>query len=153
EAKLADLSPYYDFVSARIGSQFFSSDFRGFLFQDTNRAVRLFGTLFANRDQFNLVFFRQAEKDTNSGLNTFNDRGQNVLIANYYHQDFLIPGYTIQGSVHYNHDPDSFKFDRNGFLVRPDPVGVFQPHTLDVVYLGLAGDGHIGRYNITHQTY
>src|SRR5207237_1923361 len=61
--------------------------------------------------------------------------------------------YTIQGSVHYQHDPDSFKFDKNLFLVRPDPVGVFQPHTVDVWYLGLAGDGHIGRYNITHQLY
>ena len=68
EAKLADLSPYYDFVSLRVGSQFFDNDFRGFLFDDTNRAVRLFGTLFANRDQFNLAFFRQAEKDTDSGL-------------------------------------------------------------------------------------
>src|SRR5262249_46834709 len=60
EAKLADLSPYYDFASVRIGSQFFRSDVRGFLFDDTNRAVRLFGTAFSNRDQFNLAFFRQA---------------------------------------------------------------------------------------------
>jgi hypothetical protein len=153
EAKLADLSPNFDFVSARLGSQFFNSDFRGFLFSDTNRAVRIFGTQFSNRDQFNLAFFRQAEKDTNSGLNTFDDRGQNVLIANYYRQDFIWPGYTIQGSIHYNHDPASFHFDTNHFLVRPDPVGTFQPHTIDVVYLGFAGDGHIGRYNLTHQVY
>jgi hypothetical protein len=153
ETKIADLSPNYDFVSVRAGSQFFTSDFRGFLFSDTNRAIRIFGTRFSNRDQFNLAFFRQAEKDTNSGLNTIEDRGQNVLIANYYRQDFIWPGYTIQGSVHYNHDPASFKFDRNNFLVRPDPVGTFQPHTIDVAYLGLAGDGHIGRYNITHQLY
>ena len=32
-------------------------------------------------------------------------------------------------SFHYNHDSPTFKFDNNGFLVRPDPVGVFQPHT------------------------
>ena len=153
ELKLADLSPYYDFVSARVGSQLFSSDFRGFLFEDTNRAARIFGTLNANRDQFNLIFFRQAEKDTDSGLNTMTDRGQNILIANYYHQDFLVPGYTIQGSMHYNHDPDSFKFDKNNNLVRPDPTGVFQQHTLDIGYAGFAGDGHIGKYNITHQTY
>ncbi len=153
EVKLADLSPNYDFISTRIGSQFFSSDFRGFLYQDTNRAARFFGTLFENRDQFNLVFFRPAEKDTNSGLNTMDDRGQDVLIANYYHQDFIFPGYTVEGSVLYDHDPASFKFDSNGFLVRPDPVGVFQPHTIDVAYLGLGGDGHIGRINITDQFY
>jgi hypothetical protein len=153
EAKLADLGPDYDFVSVRAGSQPFTSDFRGFLFSDTNRALRLFGTLFANRDQFNLIYFRQAEKDTNSGLNTFNDRGQDILIANYYRQDFIWPGYTAQWSIHYDHDEPSKKFDKNDFLVRPDPVGVFQRHEIDVAYLGWAGDGHIGRINITHQVY
>jgi hypothetical protein len=153
EAKLADTSPYYDFLSVRAGSQPFISDFRGFIFSDTNRAIRLFGTREGNRDQFNLVYFVQAEKDTNSGLNTFNDRTQQVLIANYFRQDFIFPGYTIEASIHYNHDRPSFKFDRNNFLVRPDPVGVFKPHGLDVIYLGIAGDGHINRFNITHAFY
>ncbi len=153
EAKLADISPDFDFVSARLGSQFFNNDFRGFLFTDTNRAVRIFGTNFANRDQFNVAYFRQAEKDTNSGLNTFNDRGQDIFLANYYHQDFLFPGYTVQASVLYNHDPASFHFDRNGFLVRPDPVGTFTPHREDVIYLGLGSDGHIDRFNLTTQLY
>ena len=153
ESKLADLSPDYDFVSARVGSQFFVSDFRGFIFSDTNRAVRLFGTRFSNRDQFNLIYFRQQEKDTNSELNTFEDRHQDVLIANYYRQDFIWPGYTAQLSVHYNRDGPSTHFDKNGFLVRPDPDGVFQPHRIDVAYLGWAGNGHINRINITHQLY
>lgn len=153
EAKLTDLSPDYDFVSLRVGSQPFTSDFRGFLFRDTNRAVRLFGTELANRDQFNLLYFRQLEKDTNSGLNTFSDRHQDVVIANYYRQDFIFPGYTAQASVHYNHDGPTARFDQNGFLVRPDPVGVFQPHSVEVAYLGWAGDGHIDRVNVTHQFY
>jgi hypothetical protein len=153
EAKLLDLSPEYDFMSMRIGSQFFNSDFRGFIFADINRAVRLFGTLNGNRDQYNLVYFRPSEKDTNSGLNSFEDRRQNVLIANYYHQDFIWPGYTIQGSVHYDNDQPSFLFDKNRFLVRPDPDGVFTPHRIDACYLGLTGDGHIDRYNITHAFY
>jgi hypothetical protein len=153
EAKLADLSPDYDFVSVRAGTQPFISDFRGFLFADINRAVRIFGTRNGNRDQFNLAYFRQWEKDTNSFLNTFNDRRQNLLFANYYRQDFLFPGYTAQVSLSYNNDPASMKFDKNRFLVRPDPVGIFQPHDVDVAYLGLAGDGHIGRYNLTHQFY
>ena len=67
--KLADLSPDYDFVSVRVGSQPFTSDFRGFLFSDVNTAVRLFGTYESNRDQFNLIAFDQQEKDTNSQLN------------------------------------------------------------------------------------
>ena len=120
--------PTYDFVSVRAGSQPFISDFRGFIFSDINLGVRLFGNRNSNREQFNLAYFDQREKDTNSGLNTFNDRNQQILIANYYLQDFIFPGYTAQASVHYNHDDPTFKFDKNNFLVRPDPVGVFQPH-------------------------
>jgi hypothetical protein len=153
EAKLFDLSPEYDFMSMRIGSQFFVSDFRGFIFSDTNRAARLFGTLNGNRDQFNLIYFRPDEKDTNSGLNTFNDRSQNLLFANWYHQDFIWPGYTVQANVAYDDDGPSMLFDKNRFLVRPDPDGVFQQHRVDVAYLGLTGDGHIDRYNITHAFY
>jgi hypothetical protein len=153
EYKLADLSPNYDFLSARVGNQFFNSDFRGFIFSDINRAARLFGTLNANRDQYNLVYFRQWEKDTNSGLNSFHDRNQNIVIANYYRQDFFFPGYTVTGSFHYNHDNPTFKINKNRVLARPDQAGIYQPHTLDVFYLGFAGDGHIGRINVNHAFY
>lgn len=153
ETKLADVSPYYDFVSLRAGSQFFLSDFRGFIFSDTNRGVRLFGNNHANRDQYNVVFFDQTEKQTNSLLNTFDDRHQNTLIANYYRQDFIWPGYTAQTSFHWNHDEPSQEFDKNDFLVRPDPVGVFQPHKVDAFYFGWAGDGHINRFNVSHAFY
>jgi hypothetical protein len=153
EMKLADLSPDYDFVSLRIGSQPFTSDFRGFIFDDTNRGVRLFGTRSSNQDQFNVVYFDQQEKNTDSDLNTFNDRGQRVLIANYYRQDFIWPGYTTEFSFHYDHDDPSIHYDDNGFLVRPDPAGIAQPHEVDACYLGWAGDGHIGRLNINHAFY
>jgi hypothetical protein len=153
ETKLADLGPNYDFLSVRAGSQPFVSDFRGFIFADVNRGVRLFGSNFSNQHQFNLVYFQQQEKDTNSFLNTFNDRHQGVLIGNYYIQDFIFPGYTTQFSALYNHDDPTFHFDKNNFLVRPDPVGVFQPHTLNVGYLGWNGDGHIEQINITHAFY
>jgi hypothetical protein len=153
ETKLADLGPNYDFLSLRVGSQPFTSDFRGFIFSDTNRAVRLFGTLEDNRDQFNFIYFRMQEKDTNSGLNTFDDRKQDVFIANWYIQDFIFPGYTAEFSFHFDHDQASTLFDTNGFLVRPDPVGAFQPHTVDVAYLGWAGDGHINQFNISHAFY
>ncbi|HBI46874.1 MAG TPA: hypothetical protein DDY78_29080 [Planctomycetales bacterium] len=154
ERKLADLSPDYDFVSVRVGSQPFTSDFRGFLFSDVNTSVRLFGTLESNREQFNLIAFDQQEKDTNSQLNEIGTRRrQQILIGNFFRQDFIWPGYTAQASVHYNHDQPSFHFNKNDVLVRPDPVGVFTPHQLDVAYLGWAGDGHINRFNITHQFY
>jgi hypothetical protein len=153
EFKIADLSPDYDFVSVRAGNQLFNSDFRGFVFFDTNRAVRLFGSRFSNRHQFNLLFYDMVEKETNSGLNTTSDRHQNVVIANYYVQDFIWPGYTFQTSFHYNNDQPSTKFDRNDFLVRPDPVGVFQPHRVEAYYFGIAGDGHIGRINVDNAFY
>jgi hypothetical protein len=47
----------------------FSSDFRGFLFQDNQLGVRLFGNRDNNRYQYNLAASWRIEKDTNSGLN------------------------------------------------------------------------------------
>lgn len=153
ETKLADLSADYDFVSLRVGSQPFVSDFRGFVFADTNRAIRLFGTRLSNREQFNIAYFSQQEKQTNSFLNTWADRGQDVFIANYFRQDFIFPGYTGLFNFHFVHDKPSTHFDADGFLVRPDPAGVFQPHEVNAAYLGWGGDGHIGPINITHQFY
>lgn len=153
ELKLADLSPNYDFVSVRAGIQPFNSDFRGFLFTDTNLGARLFGSYQSNRDQFNLAFFDRLEKDTNSGLNTFDARHQQVAVANVYRQDFLVPGYTAQASLHYLRDEASFHFDTNGFLVRPDPVGSFTPHSVRALYLGWTGLGHFGRINVDHAFY
>jgi len=153
EAKIADLSPDYDFLSVRGGSQPFTSDFRGFIFSDLNSAIRLFGTRLANRDQFNLILFDQREKDTNSFLNSFNARQQQVLIANYYKQDVLWPGHTVQTSFHYDLDAPTLKYDKNGFLVRPDPVGIASPHQVNAAYLGLATDGHINELNITSAFY
>ena len=154
EAKLMDTSPYYDFASARIGSQTFTSDFRGFIFSDTNRAVRLFGTRLANRDQYNVIWFDLMEKDSNSLLNRLEkDRHQNTLIANYYRQDFLAPGHNASVSLHVNRDKASREFDRNNFLIRPDPVGVFQPHEVQSYYLGAATNGHVERVNVSSALY
>ena len=154
ERKLRDLSPNYDFVSIRVGSQPFSSDFRGFIFTDTNAGVRLFGNYASNRFQYNLALFDRREKDTNSGLNTLDERrGQQVLVANLYWQDFIWKGYTQQFSIHQLRDQKSLEFDRNGNLVRPAPVGAFTPHSIDATYLGQAGLGHIGRLNLDHALY
>ena len=154
ERKLKDLSTNYDFVSVRVGSQPFNSDFRGFVFTDTNLGVRLFGNYESNRYQYNVAFFDRLEKDTNSGLNTINElRGQKVFIANAYAQDFLVHGYTQQFSIHYLRDDASLKYDRNGNLVRPAPIGVFTPHAIRAAYLGQAGLGHVGRFNVDHAAY
>ena len=153
EVKLADLSPNYDFISVRAGIQPFSSDFKGFVFSDSNLGVRIFGDFASNRNQFNLAFFDQLEKDTNSGLNRLWTRGQRVLIANFYRQDFLVKGYTTQLSLHHLWDDRSFKFDNNSFLVRPDPIGSFTPHDIQATYFGWSSFGHYQRLNIDHAFY
>jgi len=88
ERKLRDLSPNYDFASIRAGVQPFSSDFRGFIFSDTNLGVRLFGNYASNRFQYNAALFDRLEKDTNSGLNILHElREQRVAVVNFYWQD------------------------------------------------------------------
>lgn len=158
-------SPEYDFNAVRTGIQRFTSDFRGFIFADEQPGVRLFGTLGANRYQYNIAYFYMLDKDTNSGLLSFAKRNQHVYIANLYKQDFLFKGWNANMSFHYNldlagkHDVDEksgragFQFDKNDFLVRPAAIGDFTPHTLNVAYLGTASDGHIGRINVSHAFY
>jgi len=158
EAKIRDLSPNYDFVSVRAGIQQFTSDFRGFLFSEEQPGVRLFGNLRSNRLAYNLAWFNFLEKNTNSGLNTFQNRGQQVYVANIYVQDFLAKGYTTEFSFHYNRDDASIHYDDNGFLVRPAPAGAVvnggvNAHAIRAYYLGWASNGHIGRINLSHAFY
>jgi carboxypeptidase family protein len=153
EYKIHDLSSNYDFLSVRAGIQEFSSDFRGFIFVDEQPGVRVFGNLHSDRWEYNAAYFNLLEKDTNSGLNTFALRHQQVIIANIYFQDFIKPGYTTQFSIHYNKDDPSVHYDDNGFLVRPAPIGVFQPHEIRAAYLGWTGNGHFGRLNVNHAFY
>ncbi len=158
EAKVRDLSPNYDFVSVRAGIQQFTSDFRGFLFSEEQPGVRIFGNLRSNRIAYNLAWFYFLEKNTNSGLNTFASRDQQVYVANVYVQDFLAKGYTTEFSFHYNRDNGGVHFDDNGFLVRPAPIGgvvngAIRTHQVHAYYLGWAGSGHVGRVNVSHAFY
>ncbi|PYS42298.1 MAG: hypothetical protein DMF71_09600 [Acidobacteria bacterium] len=153
EKKLADVNANFDFISARVGIQPFVSDFRGFIFSDNNLGARIFGSFDNNRYQYNAAYFAQLEKDTNSGLNRFDLRHQNVYVANIFRQDFIRKGYTIQASALYNDDRRSHKFDRNGFLVRPALIGDVRPHAIKVAYVGVNGDGHLGRLNLTNSYY
>jgi hypothetical protein len=153
EVKLFDVNDNFDFVSARVGIQPFVSDFRGFIFSDNNLGARIFGSFDNNRYQFNAAYFAQLEKDTNSGLNRFDRRQQNVYVANLFRQDFIRRGYTIQASALYNDDRRNVQYDRNGFLVRPALIGDVRPHAIRVGYVGINGDGHLGRLNLTNSYY
>lgn len=154
ESHLLDLSDNYDFAAARIGTQTFNADFRGHVFFDSNWGYRLFGNFDKNRLQYNLAFFDLFEKESFSELNTWDDRNQNVFVANVYLQDFLFKGYTTEFNFLANWDHGSgLTFDSAGNIVRPAPVGTIAPHDVTAYYLGWNGEGHIGRTNISHSLY
>ena len=160
EVKLHDLSNNYDFISARAGIQQFNADFRGFLFVDEQAGLRIFGNLHSDRIEYNAAYFNLLEKNTNSDLNTFDRRHQQVLLGNIYLQDFFFPGYTAEFVAAWNKDDPSLHYDDNGFLVRPSPIGnvINQGvgpilHGIRVGYFGWLGSGHIHRINVTHAFY
>ncbi|RPI54483.1 MAG: carboxypeptidase regulatory-like domain-containing protein [Acidobacteria bacterium] len=153
EAKVFDLSSNYDVLSVRAGVQELSTDFRGFVAVVEQPGVRLFGTLKSSQIEYNAAFFDFLEKEANSGFNELHRRHQQMAVANVYVQDFLTRGYTAQFSYHYNADEGEPHYDPNGFLVRPAPIGLVRPHHVRSSYFGWAGNGHLGRLNLTHAFY
>lgn len=153
---LRNASDRYDFDSVRIGIQPFSTDFRGFLFQDNPLALRFFGTRANNRYQYNVAWIRRLEKDTNSGLNDVGAplRNDDLYVANLYLQDLPAHGHTSQLIVAHNRNRDTALFyDDNGFLQRPSSFGNERPRRYQVTYVGYNGDGHFGRFNLTSAVY
>ncbi len=138
-------SPFYDTTSIRGGIQLLNSDFRGFVFNDTNLGVRLFGNFASNRYQYNVAYFDLFRKDINSGLNTLSSRGQRVFIANLYRQDTIKKGYTVELSYHYNQDDGQTQaVEKNSFPQGSKAIGVAVPHKLRTHYFGFTTDGHFG---------
>ena len=153
---IRDASEQYDFDSIRVGIQPFSSDFRGFLFQDAPFGVRLFGNRNDNKIQYNLAWFRRLQKDTNSGLNDVGAamRDDDVLVANLYWQDLTNRGFFSEFTILYNRNRETDTlYDNNDFIVRPASLGQERPRKYDVAYLGYSGDGHFGRLNLTTSLY
>ncbi len=146
----------FDFDSLRIGIQPFNADFRGFLFESQEPGVRLFGNFFNNRAQYNLAWFGRLNKDTNSGLNELESwRDDHTIIANFYYQDFPVLGFNVEAifAANINLEGSEKDFDNNKNLVIPAPVGLIGGHDYEVYYIGIGGDGHIDRLNLTFQLY
>jgi len=153
---LWNVSDNYDFDSVRFGIQPFSSDFRGFLFQDSPFGMRLFGNRWNNKVQYNLAWFRRLDKDVNSGLNDVDAglRDDDVFVANVYWQDMPRLGFFSEFLFAYNRNRETkTTFDDNNFIARPASIGLEKPRTYDAYYVGLGGDGHFGRLNLTTQFY
>lgn len=154
---LRNVSDRYDFDSIRVGIQPISLDFRGFLFQDLPMSVRLFGTRDNNYWQYNILWARRLEKDTNSLLNSINQklRDDDVFAVNLFRQDWPVVGFTTQGIVAHNvnREGQEVYYNRNGFIERPGSFGLEKGRNYQVTYLGLNGDGHFGRTNLTAAAY
>ena len=150
-------SSRFDFYTIRVGIQEFNFDFRGFLFQDNQLGVRLFGNRDNNRWQWNLQAIWRLEKDTNSGLNNIfqTPRDDWILHANVFRQDFPFVGLTSELSLTWNinRERNQIEVDDNGFPVRPALFGNLRSRSYDAFYVGYGVDGHIGRLNLTGFAY
>jgi hypothetical protein len=146
EKRLSVFDASFDFASVRVGMQNFNSDFRGFLFDDNQLGVRIFGNAASNRHQYNLAYFSMRDRDPTSQLHDVTaSRNQSVFIANYYIQDFGAKGYTAMVNVHVNHDQGPGADAATG--------QVADPHALNVTYLGFHGDGKWGAWSVDHAYY
>ena len=136
----------------RAGIQPFVSDFRGLIFSDFNLGARLFGNAANNRWQYNLAYFDLLEKETNSELNTFEKREQKVFIANVFRQDSFTKGYTLSLSFHRSEDERrrSSTTTRTTSWCGRHASGRPACTRSIANYVGLAGDGHVGRINVSH---
>jgi len=153
---LGNRSDRFDFDSLRIGIQPFQADFRGFLFQDNQLGVRLFGNRDNNRYQYNVELIWRLDKDTNSGLNdiTRKPRDDYIFHTNVFVQDFPLPGLTSLASFTANFNREKEReLDHNGFPVRPALLGDQRPREYDVYYLGYSLDGRVKRFNLSSSFY
>ena len=120
----AILSNNYDFISSRVGIQPFVSDFRGFIFNDSNLGVRIFGNYDNNRWQYNRRRLRHAreghlfgpERIRYDAINRSWSRMSSVRI-------FLRKDTRRNSTFVANFDGASRHFDKNDFITRPAPIG------------------------------
>ena len=153
---LGNRSERFDFDSIRVGIQPFQADFRGFLFNDNQLGIRLFGNRDNNRYQYNVELIWRLDKDTNSGLNdvTKKPRDDYILHANLFAQDFPLPGLTSLASVTANINRETERrVDHNGFPITPAFLGDQRPREYEAYYVGYSVDGRIKRFNLTSSFY
>lgn len=135
EVKLFEVGRTFDATSARLGLQFFNSDFFGFIYNDVQPGARIFSELARNRYKVNLAAFDRLNKEKLSGLNEFKRREHQVGVASFQWDDFLFPGFNILPNVVVNHD---------------DIIG---GTALRAYYVGFTANGHLERFNIASAFY
>ena len=154
EIHIRDLSNNYDFISSRFGIQPFVSDFRGFIFNDSNLGARIFGNYDNNRWQYNVAAFDMLEKDTYSDLNKFDTTRSAGLDRECFPAGFfrerLHRAAELSCELRWRRVATTTRTISS--LGRRRSASV-RDHYVQAYYLGWTGDGHIGRLNITHAFY
>ncbi len=128
---LRNVSERYDFDSLRVGIQPFTSDFRGFLFQDSRSACACSARAPTTATSTTSAWFRRIEKDTNSGLNDARARSDACATTTSSsptctRRTSRSLGFTAQATVIYNRnrEGDEIVYDDNGFIQRPASIGL-----------------------------
>jgi hypothetical protein len=140
------------FYSMRVGIQPFQSDFRGFLFNDSQLGIRLFGNRDNNRFQYQSRGLLAAGEGYEQRPQRYAIAAQRFLfLANLYRQDFPVPGLTSQITSVYNMNREKRDVEIDIMVSRCGPalLGDLRGREYDVVYLGYNADGRIGRINLT----
>jgi hypothetical protein len=152
ERHLATKSERYDFDSLRVGVQPFVSDYRCFVLCEQQPGVRLFGNFSNNRFQYNLAWFRRLKQDVVSKQSTLELLRDDLFVANGYAQDLPVLGFSLQGTLIYSRGREAGESVSLGAAAADRSRGR-RSLDRDVVYLGVSGDGHLDRLNLSFSTY
>lgn len=137
EVKLFEIGPTFDATSARLGLQFFTSDFFGFIYNDVQPGARIFSEIARNQFKVNVAAFDRLNKEKLSGLNEFKRRNNQVGVASLEWDDFILSGFNILPN----------------FVVNVDNDGSLVGGELDAYYVGFTTNGRIGRVNVNSAVY
>ena len=154
EFHLADLSDNYDFISLRVGNQPFNADFRGFLFNDVNLGARLFGNCGQQSLPIQSRRVRHARKRHGLGTEHVQQSRPGSRHRKFIPAGFFLAG--LHGGVEFSRELRPRRHcitTTTEISSAPNRSARCAPHDENVYYLGWGGDGHIGRFNVSHQFY
>lgn len=145
--------------SVRVGVLPLRTDFRGFVYDDSNLGA-LFSGANSERWSWKLALFDRRDRDTETGLLELDEeRDQLVAVASLRRDDWLPfvgdrEGYATEFSLHWSLDTRDEHVDEDGFSVAPPPFGAAQSGDVESIYLGWAGEGRLSEHwDVSHALY
>jgi hypothetical protein len=145
--------------SARVGVLPLRSDFRGFVYDDSNLGLLLSGANDAYWS-WELALFDRRDRDTETGLLEVDEARDQVVAVARLRRDEWAPfvgervGYATEFSLHWSADSRDEHVDDDGFSVAPPPFGAAQSGDVDSIYLGWAGEGQLDEHwDVSHAVY